>query len=185
MKARRPATTTNRKDPIADLEKALEDGFVHDHEEGPESDGRTRGGPASQLPPDSFITFIENHDQIGNRADSQRLSARIEPRQLDFLHFLKFVAPQIPLCFMGDEANLNVGFPFFTDFSREEGDKANQRRNKEMREIFKRVRRRRNAAPSERPGHIPEGQNQVGRLRPGRTQGIARQVPPARIVATR
>jgi len=38
---------------------------------------------------------------------------------------------------MGDEANLNVGFPFFTDFSREEGDKANERRNKEMREIFK------------------------------------------------
>jgi len=126
----------NSKDPIADLEKALEDGFVHDHEEGPQSDGRTRGGPASKLPPDSFITFIENHDQIGNRADSQRLSARIEPRQLDFLHFLKFIAPQIPLCFMGDEGNLNAPFPFFTDFSQEEGEKADRRRHKEMREVF-------------------------------------------------
>jgi 1,4-alpha-glucan branching enzyme len=124
------------KDPIADLEKALEDGFVHDHEEGPQSDGRTRGGPASQLPPDSFITFIENHDQIGNRADAQRLSARIEPRQLDFLHFLKFIAPQIPLCFMGDEANLNTPFPFFTDLSQEEGEEADRRRYKEMREVF-------------------------------------------------
>lgn len=124
------------KDAIADLDKALEDGFVHDHEEGPASDGRTRGGPASQLPPDSFITFIENHDQIGNRADATRLSARIEPRQLDFLHFLKFMAPQVPLCFMGDEGNLNTSFPFFTDFPIEAGEEANRRRYKEMREIF-------------------------------------------------
>ena len=124
------------KDPIADLEKALADGFVHDREEGPQSDGRTRGGPASRLPPDSFITFIENHDQIGNRADSKRLSTRIEPRQLDFLHFVKFIAPQMPLCFMGDEANLDSGFPFFTDFSQADGDAADQRRHNEMREIF-------------------------------------------------
>ena len=124
------------KDPVADLEKALEDGFVHDREEGPQSDGRTRGGPASKLPPDAFITFIENHDQIGNRADSKRLSARIEPRQLDFLHFIKFIAPQMPLCFMGDEANLDSGFPFFTDFPEAEGNEADERRYKEMREIF-------------------------------------------------
>jgi maltooligosyltrehalose trehalohydrolase len=124
------------KDPIADLEKALADGFVHDRGEGPESDGRTRGGPASRLPPDSFITYVENHDQIGNRADGQRLSSRIEPRQMDFLHFVKFIAPHIPLCFMGDEANLNSPFPFFIDFDEEEGEKANKRRYKEMREIF-------------------------------------------------
>ncbi|RYE09768.1 MAG: malto-oligosyltrehalose trehalohydrolase [Hyphomicrobiales bacterium] len=125
------------KDPVADLEKALADGFVHDRAEGPDSDGRTRGGPASRLPPDSFITYVENHDQIGNRADGQRLSSRIEPRQLDFLHFVKFIAPQIPLCFMGDEANFNAPFPFFVDLDAEEGEKANQRRNKEMREMFK------------------------------------------------
>ncbi len=124
------------KDPIADLEKALADGFVHDRGEGPESDGRTRGGPASRLPPDSFITYVENHDQIGNRADGQRLSSRIEPRQMDFLHFVKFIAPHVPLCFMGDEANLNSPFPFFIDFDEEEGEKANKRRYKEMREIF-------------------------------------------------
>jgi maltooligosyltrehalose trehalohydrolase len=124
------------KDPIADLEKALADGFVHDRSEGPESDGRVRGGTASLLPPDSFITYVENHDQIGNRADGQRLSSRIEARQVDFLHFVKFIAPQIPLCFMGDEANLNAPFPFFVDFDTADGDAADQRRYKEMREIF-------------------------------------------------
>ena len=125
-----------RKDPVADLEKALADGFVHDHDEGPNSDGRMRGGPASRLPPDAFITYVENHDQIGNRADGTRLSARIEPRRLDFIHFVKFLTPQIPLCFMGDEANLPTPFPFFVDFSEEEGEKANDRRYSEMRGMF-------------------------------------------------
>jgi maltooligosyltrehalose trehalohydrolase len=124
------------KDPVADLEKALADGFVHDHDEGPNSDGRVRGGPASRLPPDSFITYVENHDQIGNRADGTRLSARISPNQLDFLHFVKFIAPQIPLCFMGDEANLNSPFPFFVDLVGDEGEKADARRYNEMREMF-------------------------------------------------
>jgi maltooligosyltrehalose trehalohydrolase len=125
-----------KKDPIADLEKALANGFVHDREEGPESDGRTRGGPASRLPPDCFITYVENHDQIGNRSDGKRLSERIAPEQVDFLHFVKFIAPQVPLCFMGDEANLTSGFPFFVDLPPEAGDMADQRRYREMREMF-------------------------------------------------
>jgi malto-oligosyltrehalose trehalohydrolase len=124
------------KDVIADLEKALADGFVHDNEEGPESDGRTRGGPASQLPPDSFITYVENHDLIGNRADCKRLASRISPEQLDFVNFVKFIAPQVPLCFMGGEANVEAPFPFFVDFDEAEGEKANRRRYKEMGEMF-------------------------------------------------
>lgn len=124
------------KDPVADLEKALSEGFVHDPGQGPDSDGRVRGGPASRLPPDSFITYVENHDQIGNRADCKRLSARIAPERLDFVHFVKFITPQIPLCFMGDEANLPTAFPFFVDFGEEDGEKANARRNREMREMF-------------------------------------------------
>ena len=124
------------KDPVADLEKALAEGFVHDPAEGPDSDGRSRGGPASRLPPDSFITYVENHDQIGNRADGKRLSVRIAPERLDFIHFVKFITPQIPLCFMGDEASLTSPFPFFVDFSDEDGEEADARRYREMREMF-------------------------------------------------
>ena len=125
------------KDPIADFEKALADGFVHDPAEGEGSDGRTRGGPASRLPPDSFITYVENHDQIGNRGDCQRLSERIEPRRLDFCHFVKFLAPQIPLCFMGDEGNLRSPFPFFVDLPEEAARAKRDDRYNQMREIFK------------------------------------------------
>jgi maltooligosyltrehalose trehalohydrolase len=125
------------KDPIADFEKALADGFVHDPAEGEKSDGRTRGGPASRLPPDSFITYVENHDQIGNRADSKRLSDRIAPHRLDFCHFVKFLAPQIPLCFMGDEGNLRSPFPFFIELPPNAAEAKRRDRYKQMREIFK------------------------------------------------
>jgi maltooligosyltrehalose trehalohydrolase len=125
-----------QKDPYADLEKALANGFVHDPTEGDGSDGRTRGGEAAKLPPDSFITYIQNHDQIGNRSDATRIADRIPPAQLDFLHFVKFLAPQIPLCFMGDEANLSSPFPFFVDLPKAEAERKQADRYDQMHNIF-------------------------------------------------
>lgn len=124
------------RDPYADLEKALANGFVHDPTEGDDSDGRTRGGAAARLPPDSFITYLQNHDQLGNRADAKRLSQRISPGQLDFLHFVKFLAPQIPLCFMGDEANLTSGFPFFVDLPAAAAKAKSDERYRQMADMF-------------------------------------------------
>lgn len=125
------------KNPYADLEKALADGFVHDPTEGDGSDGRTRGGKGAKLPPDSFITYVQNHDQLGNRSDATRLSERIAPEQLDFLHFMKFLIPQIPLCFMGDEGNLTSGFPFFFDLPPDIAKEKADDRYDQMRDMFK------------------------------------------------
>lgn len=124
------------KDPYADLEKALADGFVHDPTEGESSDGRTRGGAGAKLPPDSFITYVQNHDQLGNRADAKRISERVSPEQTDFMHFVKFLAPQIPLCFMGDEANLDSPFPFFFDLPADDAKEKRDDRYDQMRDIF-------------------------------------------------
>jgi malto-oligosyltrehalose trehalohydrolase len=136
------------KDAYADLEKALTDGFVHDPTEGQQSDGHTRGGSACLLPPDSFITYIQNHDQIGNRSDATRIPDRTSPAQVDFAHFVKMLAPQIPLCFMGDEGNLRSGFPFFVDLEGQAAKAKRDRRYKEMREMFK--------EPDVKDGDLPD-----------------------------
>jgi maltooligosyltrehalose trehalohydrolase len=123
-------------DPIADLEKGLADGFIHDGEAGEESDGSSRNEPGSELPPDAFVSYVQNHDQIGNRADSARLPDRIDVKRLDFLHFVVMLAPQIPLFFMGEEAHLRTHFPFFLDLPEEAAAPKREDRYKQMREIF-------------------------------------------------
>ncbi|SMQ68746.1 maltooligosyl trehalose hydrolase [Devosia lucknowensis] len=123
-------------DPVADLEKALADGFVHDGEAEGESDGTTRGEPASRLPPEAFVSFVQNHDQIGNRADSKRLASRVDPQRLDFLHFVTIMAPQIPLLFMGEEAQVRSPFPYFFDLPEDAAAPKREDRYRQMREIF-------------------------------------------------
>lgn len=125
------------RDAIADLEKALADGFVHDGEADDDSDGTTRNEPASRLPPDAFVSFVQNHDQIGNRADSKRLPDRIGANKLDFLHFVMLLAPQIPLFFMGEEGHLTSPFPYFIDMAEDVAKAKSDDRYKQVREIFR------------------------------------------------
>lgn len=124
------------RDAIADLEKGLADGFVHDGEACGESDGTSRGEPASRLPPDAFVSYVQNHDQIGNRADSKRLPDRVSAEKLDFLHFVTMLAPPIPLFFVGEEAHLETPFPFFIDLPKDAAATIRDDRYTQMRESF-------------------------------------------------
>ncbi|QYO76077.1 DUF3459 domain-containing protein [Devosia salina] len=124
------------KDPVADLEKAMADGFVHDGEARGESDGTTRNEPAARLPPDAFVCFVQNHDQIGNRADARRLPDRLDAARLDFLHFVTMLAPQVPLFFMGEEAHMRTLFPYFIDLPENAAGTKRRDRYTQMRESF-------------------------------------------------
>lgn len=124
------------RDAIADLEKGLVDGFVHDGEAEDGAETAPSEGPASRLPLDAFVSYMQNHDQIGNRADGRRLPDRVSAEKLDFLHFVMLLAPQIPLFFVGEEADMRTPFPFFVDLPEKEAAIVRQDRYKQMRETF-------------------------------------------------
>jgi len=88
--------------------------------------GRTRGEPSSALPPTAFVAFIQNHDQIGNRAFGERLTAIAPAEAVRALAGIYLLLPQIPMLFMGEEFGAAQPFPFFCDFA---GDLADAVRN--------------------------------------------------------
>ena len=78
--------------------------------------GKARGEPSAHLRPDAFVAFIQNHDQIGNRALGERLGALAEPAAVRAVAAVYLLLPQAPMLFMGEEWNAAEPFPFFCDF---------------------------------------------------------------------
>jgi maltooligosyltrehalose trehalohydrolase len=95
---------------VADLAKAFRRPFVHD---GQYSTFRKRrfGAPAGDRPPEQFIVFDQNHDQVGNRAFGDRLSG--DARALGA--FCTLLSPFTPMLFMGEEYGETAPFQFFSD----------------------------------------------------------------------
>jgi malto-oligosyltrehalose trehalohydrolase len=105
--------------PAARLSRALAEGFDYQGERSAFRDGRLRGEPSGALPPSAFVAFLQNHDQIGNRALGERISALAPARALRCLTSLLLLAPQPPLLFMGQEFAADSPFQFFCDFEPE------------------------------------------------------------------
>lgn len=105
--------------PTDKLARALAQGFVYQGEPSPAHDGRPRGEPSSMLFPTSFIFFLQNHDQVGNRALGERLRVlcRTRPDALEAAVALQLLSPFIPLMFMGEELGAETPFLYFTSFS--------------------------------------------------------------------
>jgi maltooligosyltrehalose trehalohydrolase len=101
--------------PAARLAKSLAEGFVYQGEPSPYRGGEPRGTPSADLPPTAFVFFLQNHDQIGNRAFGERLTALADPAALEAAIALQMLAPQIPLMFMGEEHASKTPFFFFSD----------------------------------------------------------------------
>lgn len=78
--------------------------------------GRTRGDASGRLPPAAFIAFLQNHDQIGNRAFGDRILMTAPAEALRAAAAVYLLCPQIPMLFMGEEWNTATPFPFFCDF---------------------------------------------------------------------
>lgn len=104
------------KRPAELLARCLGEGFIYQGEGSPNHDGKPRGKPSAHLPPTAFVAFLQNHDQIGNRAMGERLTRLTDPQKLRAAIALLLLGPQIPLLFMGDETGSTSPFLFFTDF---------------------------------------------------------------------
>ena len=76
---------------------------------------RLRGTSALDLPPSAFVHFLENHDQVANRAFGKRLHQLTSPGQLRALTALTLLGPATPLLFQGQEFAASAPFQFFAD----------------------------------------------------------------------
>jgi maltooligosyltrehalose trehalohydrolase len=102
--------------PLSDIARALGSGFVYQGEASEHRGGQLRGEASGTLAPTAFVNFLQNHDQIGNRAFGDRLESQVEPEAIEAALAITLLAPTIPMLFMGEEWGSKVPFPFFCDF---------------------------------------------------------------------
>jgi maltooligosyltrehalose trehalohydrolase len=100
------------------LGRSLAEGFAYQGETLPHR-GTARGEPSAGLPPTAFVGFIQNHDQVGNRAFGERLTAIAPSEAVRAVAAVYLLSPQIPMLFMGEEWGTARPFLFFCDFGPE------------------------------------------------------------------
>jgi maltooligosyltrehalose trehalohydrolase len=118
--------------PAAMLARALASGYVYQGEDSPYFEA-PRGEPSGGLPPVAFVDFLQNHDQIGNRAFGERMTTLAPEEAIDALTAILLLSPHIPLLYMGEEWGETRPFLFFTDFHGELGDAVREGRRNEFR----------------------------------------------------
>lgn len=114
----------------AKLARCLGEGFIYQGQA--TRHGHPRGEPSGELPPSAFVAFLQNHDQIGNRALGERLHQLCSPQALKAATTLLLMSPMIPLMFMGDEVNAQAPFLFFTDHHGELAEAVREGRRNEF-----------------------------------------------------
>jgi malto-oligosyltrehalose trehalohydrolase len=102
--------------PVDHLARCLAEGFAYQGEPSRHRDGRARGEPSADLPPTAFVAFLQNHDQVGNRAFGERIATLANRDPLRAIVAVMLLAPSPPLLFMGEEWGNTQPFPFFCDF---------------------------------------------------------------------
>lgn len=118
--------------PIEKLARVLSEGFAYQGEPSPTHGGKPRGEPSAHLPPTSFVMFLQNHDQVGNRAFGERLRLLCAPQALLAATGLVLLSPQIPLLFMGEERGSAQPFLYFTDYTGKLADAVREGRSNEF-----------------------------------------------------
>jgi 1,4-alpha-glucan branching enzyme/maltooligosyltrehalose trehalohydrolase len=102
--------------PAQRLARCLAEGFAYQGEASPFRGGAPRGEPSAQLPPQAFVAFLQCHDQVGNRALGERITALATVPAVRAAAAICLLAPSVPMLFMGEEFGAGTPFLFFCDF---------------------------------------------------------------------
>lgn len=117
---------------IEHLGRCLTEGFTYQGEKSHYRDGITRGAASKHLPATSFLSFIQNHDQIGNRALGGRITHLADAEVVQALISIILLSPAPPMLFMGEEWAASTPFVWFANF---EGDLAESVRKGRLKEF--------------------------------------------------
>ena len=118
------------ENPWFHLERSLAEGFSYQGESSSYRGGRARGESSRSLPPTAFISFLQNHDQAGNRPFGERIPSLAGDEAIRAAVSVYLLAPSIPLIFMGEEWGAEQPFFFFCDFSEKLSKKVRDERRK-------------------------------------------------------
>ena len=118
--------------PARHLGRTLAEGFAYQGEISKHEGGVPRGERSAHLPRQAFVQFLQNHDQVGNRAMGERLSALAKPEALRLATAALLLAPGIPLLFMGEEFAAATPFLFFCDYQGDLADAVREGRRREF-----------------------------------------------------
>jgi maltooligosyltrehalose trehalohydrolase len=96
------------------IARALRDGYVYS---GQYSEHRQRrhGRSAATVPKRRFLGYLQTHDQVGNRAQGDRIGHLAPPARVRVAAALALLSPFVPLLFQGEEWNASTAFCYFTD----------------------------------------------------------------------
>ena len=106
-------------DAVASFGVALAQGFVYQGQPSAFRHGEHRGEPSAHLPLAAFVSFLQTHDQVGNRAFGDRISALADPVLLRAAYACLLLSPHAPMLFMGEEYGASTPFLYFCDFGPE------------------------------------------------------------------
>ena len=117
--------------PLALVARALADGFVFAGQYSPWR-GRRHGRPLGDVSGNRLVGYVQNHDQVGNRAKGERWSHLVPEPAVFAAAALTLAAPFVPMLFQGEEWAASTPFPFFTDHEPDLGRLVTEGRRKEF-----------------------------------------------------
>jgi maltooligosyltrehalose trehalohydrolase len=97
-----------------EIVSALKHGFLYQGQRSAWQEN-PRGTPARGLPPETFVTFLQNHDQVANSLDGRRCNALASPGRYRAMTAVMLLGPGTPLLFQGQEFASSSPFLFFAD----------------------------------------------------------------------